>query len=211
VTAATVVSGWIESVSVLVGPGVAAGLLGVGGPGVVFGVMAVVLTGSTLLITRVRTDPAPGLATGQAGEAGRLAGALRTAFGGFSTLARERLPRLSVGLLTLQSVMVGVLDVLLVVLAFEALDIGSSGVGLLNSALGSGAILGAALMVLLVGRRLVVPIAVGFACWGLAMCAIGLVPAQRRAGQRRGRRPPPGPTTATGSGWVDLTGTTLAI
>jgi hypothetical protein len=34
--------------------------------------------------------------------------------------------------------MVGVLDVLLVVLAFEVLDIGSAGVGLLNSVVGGG-------------------------------------------------------------------------
>jgi hypothetical protein len=48
------------------------------------------------------------------------------------------------------------LDVLLVVLAFEVLDLGSSGVGLLNSAVGAGAILGSALTVLLLGKRLVV-------------------------------------------------------
>ena len=74
--------------------------------------------------------------------------------------------------------MVGVLDVLLVVLAFEVLDIGSAGVGLLNSAVGAGAILGSALTVLLVGRRLVVPMVVGFACWGLALGAVGLVPSR---------------------------------
>src|SRR4030095_13833375 len=91
---------------------------------------------------------------------------------------RDRRPRLSVGLLTAQYLMVGVLDVLLVVLAFEVLDIGSAGVGLLNSAVGAGAIAGSALTVLLVGRRLVVPIVVGFACWGLALSAIGLVPAR---------------------------------
>jgi hypothetical protein len=68
--------------------------------------------------------------------------------------------------------------VLLVVLAFEVLDLGSSGVGLLNSAVGAGAIAGSALTVLLVGRRLVVPIVAGFACWGLALSAIGLVPAR---------------------------------
>jgi MFS family permease len=78
----------------------------------------------------------------------------------------------------MQYVALGALDVLLVVLAFEVLDIGSSGVGLLNSALGAGAILGATLMVLLVGRRLAVPIVAGFACWGLAMSTIGLAPAQ---------------------------------
>jgi Cyclic nucleotide-binding domain/Transmembrane secretion effector len=73
-------------------------------------------------------------------------------------------------------VMVGVLDVLLVVLAFEALDIGSSGVGLLNSAVGAGAIAGSALTVLLVGRRLVVPIVVGFACSAVALAVVGLAP-----------------------------------
>ena len=128
---------------------------------------------------RVETGAEPGPA-GRDGEgrAGGLAGVLRTALGGFSTLARERLPRLSVGLLTAQYLMVGVLDVLLVVLAFEVLDIGSSGVGLLNSAVGAGAIAGSALTVLLVGRRLVVPIVIGFACWGLALGAVGLVPSR---------------------------------
>jgi len=74
--------------------------------------------------------------------------------------------------------MIGILDVLLVVLAFEVLDLGSSGVGLLNSAVGAGAIAGSALSVLLVGRRLVVPIVTGFACWALALSAVGLVPAR---------------------------------
>ena len=123
----------------------------------------------------------PGLAPAEGGRQGRLAGMVRTALGGFSTLARERLPRLSVGLLTVQYVMVGALDVLLVVLAFEVLDLGSSGVGLLNSAVGAGAIAGSALTVLLVGRRLVVPVVTGFACWGLALGAVGLVPARPAA------------------------------
>ena len=171
-TAANVAASWTESTSVLGGPAVAALLLGLSGPGAVFAVMAGLLACSGLLVTGIRTDPVPGLAP----AGGRLAGLLRTALGGFSTLARERLPRLSVGLLGVQYVMVGALDVLLVVLAFEVLDIGSSGVGLLNSAVGAGAIAGSALTVLLVGRRLVVPMVTGFACWGLALGAVGLVP-----------------------------------
>ena len=171
-TAANVAASWTESTSVLGGPAVAALLLGLSGPGAVFAVMAGLLACSGLLVTGIRTDPVPGLAP----AGGRLAGLLRTALGGFSTLARERLPRLSVGLLGVQYVMVGALDVLLVVLAFEVLDLGSSGVGLLNSAVGAGAIAGSALTVLLVGRRLVVPMVTGFACWGLALGAVGLVP-----------------------------------
>ena len=177
-TAANVASSWTESVSVLGGPALAAVLLGVSGPGAVFAVMAAALACSGLLVTGVETaaEPRPAPATEE--RAGWLGGVLRTALGGFTTLARERLPRLSVGLLTAQYLMVGVLDVLLVVLAFEVLDIGSAGVGLLNSAVGAGAIAGSALTVLLVGRRLVVPIVVGFACWGLALGAVGLVPSR---------------------------------
>ncbi|MDF2740780.1 MAG: crp [Actinomycetia bacterium] len=177
-TAANVASSWTESISVLAGPAVAALLLEASGPGAVFAVMAGLLAGSGLLVSWVQTGPGPVEATADGERPGRLAGLLRTALGGFTTLARERLPRLAVGLLTAQFLMVGVLDVLLVVLAFEVLDLGSSGVGLLNSAVGAGAIAGSALTVLLVGRRLVVPIVVGFACWGLALSAIGLVPAR---------------------------------
>ncbi|HKQ00348.1 MAG TPA: cyclic nucleotide-binding domain-containing protein, partial [Actinomycetes bacterium] len=177
-TAANVASSWTESISVLGGPALAAVLLGVSGPGAVFAVMAAALACSGLLVTGVETAAEARPASATEGRAGWLAGVLRTALGGFTTLARERLPRLSVGLLTAQYLMVGVLDVLLVVLAFEVLDIGSSGVGLLNSAVGAGAIAGSALTVLLVGRRLVVPIVVGFACWGLALGAVGLVPSR---------------------------------
>ncbi|HSO53926.1 MAG TPA: MFS transporter, partial [Actinomycetes bacterium] len=175
-TAANVASSWTESVSVLGGPALAALLLGVSGPGAVFAVMAFALACSALLVSGVRTEPEP--APASEGRSGWLGGVLGTALGGFRALARERLPRLSVGLLTVQYLMVGVLDVLLVVLAFEVLDIGSAGVGLLNSAVGAGAVLGSALTVLLVGRRLVVPMVVGFACWGLALGAVGLVPSR---------------------------------
>jgi hypothetical protein len=177
-TAANVASSWTESVSVLGGPALAALLLGAGGPGAVFAVMAGLLACSGLLVSWVQTGPDPVAGAAHPERAGRLAGVVGTALGGFTTLARERLPRLSVTLLSLQFLLIGTLDVLLVVLAFEVLHIGSSGVGLLNSAVGAGAIAGSALSVLLVGRRLVVPMVTGFACWGLSLSAIGLVPAR---------------------------------
>jgi Cyclic nucleotide-binding domain/Major Facilitator Superfamily len=175
-TAANVATGWTESVSVLGGTALAALLLELSSAGVVYATMAGLVAGSALLVLPVRTRSGPDRAAAGPRPGGRLAALVGTALGGFSTLARERLPRLSVGLLATQYLLVGALDVLLVVLAFELLEIGSSGVGLLNSALGAGAILGSALTVWLVGRRLVVPIAIGFACWGLALGAIGLVP-----------------------------------
>jgi MFS family permease len=177
-TAANVASSWTESISVLGGPALAALLLAVSGPGAVFAVMAAALACAGLLVSRVDTGAGAGPATASAEPAGRLTGVLRTALGGFGALARERLPRLSVALLTVQYLMVGVLDVLLVVLAFDVLDIGGSGVGLLNSAVGAGAIAGSALTVLLVGRRLAVPIVIGFACWSLALSAVALAPSE---------------------------------
>jgi MFS family permease len=179
-TAANVASGWIQSVSVLAGPALAALLLGASGPGAVFAVMAGLAAGSAVLVVGVQAGAQPDLPAAMAlvlvGRSRRPSDLVRSALEGFTTLAHERLPRLSVGLLSARYVMVGALDVLLVVLAFEVLDLGGSGVGLLNAALGAGAILGAALMVVLVGRRLAMPIVTGFACWGLAMSAIGLVP-----------------------------------
>jgi MFS family permease len=179
-TAANVASGWIQSVSVLAGPALAALLLGASGPGAVFAVMAGLAAGSAVLVVGVQAGAQPDLPAAMAlvlvGRSRRPSDLVRSALEGFTTLAHERLPRLSVGLLSARYVMVGALDVLLVVLAFEVLDLGGSGVGLLNTALGAGAILGAALMVMLVGRRLAMPIVTGFACWGLAMSAIGLVP-----------------------------------
>jgi hypothetical protein len=180
-TAANVASSWTESVSVLAGPALAAWLLKVSGPGAVFAVMAAVLACSGLLVTRVRAGIKPDLPAGMAlvlvGRARRRGEMVRSVLGGFASLARERLPRRAVALLAARYLAVGALDVLLVVLAFEVLHLGSSGVGLLNSAVGAGAIAGSALTVLLVGRRLVVTIVAGFACWGLALITIGLAPA----------------------------------
>jgi hypothetical protein len=145
-----VASGWTESLSIFAGPALAALLLGLSGPGAVFAVMAAAVACSALLVAWVRVPAAveadlpAAVAPGLAGRSGGLGGLVRSALGGFTTLARERLPRLSVGLLCAQYVMLGTMDVLIVVLAFEAMEIGSSGVGLLNSALGVGAILGSA-------------------------------------------------------------------
>ena len=73
--------------------------------------------------------------------------------------------------------MVRVLDVLLVVLAFEVLDIGSAGVGLLNSVVGGGAILGSALILLV--RAAAGPAHGGqVRLLGSGLYAIGLVPSR---------------------------------
>ena len=66
---------------------------------------------------------------------------------------------------------------LIVVLAFDVLDIGESGVGYLNAALGVGGLIGSVAALALVGhRRLAVVFGVAIALWGLPLVAIGLAP-----------------------------------
>ena len=57
------------------------------------------------------------------------------------------------GLIGLSSLMLGVIDILIVVLAFEVLGSGDVGVGVLNMALGIGSIAGAAMATVVAGRR----------------------------------------------------------
>lgn len=67
-------------------------------------------------------------------------------------------------------------DILLVVLALDLLGLSESGVGVLNSALGAGGLIGAALTVVLVGRQRLAPaLALGALAAGASLTAAGLV------------------------------------
>jgi CRP-like cAMP-binding protein len=77
----------------------------------------------------------------------------------------------------LQTLVRGLLSVLLVVLAIELLRIGEEGVGFLNAAIGAGGLAGAVSALALVGRtRLAPPVLLGLLLWGLPILLIGLVP-----------------------------------
>ena len=70
--------------------------------------------------------------------------------------------------------MAGALGVLLVVTALRLLDIGSAGVGLLEAASGVGSILGAGVMLALLGRnRLAQDLAFGLVLWGVPLVESG--------------------------------------
>ena len=172
-TAANVAAGSIETIAILIGPAVAGVVLQGFGPEPVFvGAAVLSLAGAILTAGLPRTAAPDGAPT-----AVGLRLAIRDTVAGFSALAREERPRSVVVLLGSASMLWGALDVLLVVLALDELQIGQSGVGFLNAAVGAGGIVGALLTVLLIGRtRLAGPFGAGLLLFGGALAAIGLLP-----------------------------------
>ena len=76
----------------------------------------------------------------------------------------------------------GALTVVTVVVAIDLLGTGEPGVGILNAAIGAGAVLGSLAASLLVGtRRLGAWFAAGVALWGTPIALIGVFPQQASA------------------------------
>ena len=165
-TAVNVASGWIESLSMLGAPALAGVLLGAGGAGTVFAVMAGVALAAGVLVAPVR-GPAP------AGAGNPLTETLD----GLAVVAREPGPRALVWLLGIESVAIGALDVLYVVLAVAVLHHGGATAGYLNAAFGAGGVLGVAVTVALVGRRRLAPaLLVGLVLWAAALAVLAAAP-----------------------------------
>jgi MFS family permease len=165
-TAMNVVSGWIESVAIVAAGAMAGVLLAVGGPGLVVAACCGVGVIATLLVAWVRTPP---LAVDDALDAP--ATVLGDVVEGLRLLVRERRPRVLVLVLTLSWVVLGALDVLFVILAISVLHKGQAWTGYLNMAFGVGSVLAGSVTLMLIGRRLAMPILVA----GLAVGAgIGL-------------------------------------
>jgi hypothetical protein len=172
-TAANVAGGSIETTAILIGPAVAGVVLQALGPGPVFVGAATLSLAGAILVAGLPRTVAPDRGAGAPG----MRAVIRETVAGFTMLAREERPRSVVVLLGSASVLWGALDVLLVVLALDALSMGQSGVGFLNAAIGAGGIVGAVLAALLIGRaRLAGPFGAGLLLWGGALAAIGLLP-----------------------------------
>lgn len=168
-TAANVISGWNESVSVLVAPGITGVVLGLAGPGTVFAIMAGATLGGALIAARVTAPAAPVPTVG--------AGALAATAEGLRTVAREPAARLLVGMLAAEFAALGMLDVIYVALALDVLEIGQSGAGYLNAAFGLGGALGIAVTVSLVGRaRLMPAVLVALVVWTVSLVALAALP-----------------------------------
>jgi MFS family permease len=150
-TAANVVVGWVEAAGIAAAGSLTGVLIWLTGVAGVFGVCAALGAVAALLVFRLRVpalaapqEHAPPIAAG-------LSASVRLA-------VRQPRLRLMLALLTAEAAVVGALDLLFVILAVTVLGRPQAWAGYLNSAYGVGAMLAAAVSVLLVGRRLGAPI-----------------------------------------------------
>ncbi len=175
-TAANVTSSTFDSVGIFAGPALGAFLIALSGYTAAFTVIAVTFAWSAFFVLRIST--AAVARSAPAGEEGdHEGGGLRGLLEGFRTVAHEPRLRLLIGLYDAQCFVAGTLGVLIVATAIDVLGIGNAGVGVLNSACGVGAIVGAGVALTLVSRsRLGRDLALGLALWGVPLILIGALP-----------------------------------
>jgi len=167
--AANVSSSTIEGLAVFAGPAAAGALLAVGSPPGVIAASAGAFLLAAGLVARVKTDERL-----QRESAAR---PLDQLLAGVRTLRAEPHPRLMIQLFSSQTLVRGMLNVLVVVIALELLELGGSGVGFLNAAYGIGGLLGGLAALSLVGRpRLGLPFALALILWGAPIAIIGFWP-----------------------------------
>ena len=170
-TAANVASSTIESAGLFAGPALGGLLLAVSSTSVVFAVTAGTFLWSAFLVARIRAERR------EEAELEAPRGLAAEALAGFRTILAEGRLRLLVGLFAMQTLVGGVFIVLLAVSALELLDLGSAGVGYLNSAVGVGGLLGGFLTLALTGsRRLATTFLLGLVLWGVPILLIGVWP-----------------------------------
>jgi MFS family permease len=196
-TAANVSSTAIESVGSFLGPALGGLLLAVASVGWVFVADALTLVWSSLLVLQLRSRPEP------AHKAPERLGTFRKAVAGFTALGTERDARVIVFLYFCQTIVAGALRVLVVVTALDLLDIGNSGLGFLNAAVGVGGLVGVGVAFALVGRkRLASDFGIGLVLIGAGLALIGVWPTVLSAVLLMG-------VFGIGNSLVDVTGITL--
>jgi MFS family permease len=169
-TAANVIASAVESIGLFAGPALGALLLVLAGTGTVFAMSGLLLLLSVALVARI----------GSAGEPAPESGAARshTLLAGWRAIVSDPGLRVLIGLFTAQTLVAGLLQVLVVVVAIELLSLGTAGVGWLNGMIGIGATLGVLAVAGVAGRRsLSRYFAVGLLLWGVPLLLIAAWPA----------------------------------
>ena len=168
-TAANLVLTTVESSGIFLGPALGGLLLAATNAQTVFAAAAAAFVGGALLLVGIKVEA---VAERKAGG-----GFKSEFFAGFGAITGDRNLRLIVGLYGAQTLVAGALNVLIVVAALELLNLGQSGVGFLNSAVGVGGLLGALAAFALVGRqRLASDFGIGLILWGIPIALIGIFP-----------------------------------
>jgi MFS family permease len=171
-TATNVVSGWIESLSMLAAPIATGVILAVSSPGMVFLVMGIGCAVGGLLVTPLRGAVPAARRDDEDGDAdtGSFAG-------GIALLGRDPHARMLVLLLGAQCIALGALDVLYVEIAEGVLHRGGSWAGYLSGAFGAGGVLAVAVTASLVGRpRLARPFVLSLGIWSLVFFGLAALP-----------------------------------
>jgi MFS family permease len=170
-TSAMATRGLLDSLGTLVGPILAALLLGFASPAAVMFTIAALSFGSTALLAGIRYE-APPRTTRPRGWSRLLADTA----GGLGTIARHRDAAVLIALALVQTFTRGCFSVFVVIVAFDLLRLGQAGVGVLTAAVGVGAAVASfATFSLVSSRHLAVIEGVGVALWGLPLVLSGAV------------------------------------
>jgi predicted MFS family arabinose efflux permease len=170
-TAANAVASGVDSIAFFVGPALAGILIAATSSGVVFALTASLVVVSTALLLLIRTKSQRPRAEIEAPTI------VSEALAGFRTILSNPSLRVLMALVAAQPAVAGAVQVYIVVASVELFGLGTGGVGLLNSAIGAGAFVGAIAALSLTGaRRLSPAYMAGIAMWGIPLVLLGIFP-----------------------------------
>ena len=181
-TGANVVASTIESVGFFIGPAIAGLLLAIADVELVLAFDAITFVWSAALLVGLpgaptATDGNPVGSVAVVDDDDERGGRVADLTAGFWAIARNPHLRLITGLYTAQTVVAGASLVFGVTIALELLDLGESGVGVLDSVLGVGGLLGSVLAMGLARRqRLANDFGVGVVLWSAPLVLIAVSP-----------------------------------
>jgi MFS family permease len=171
-TAANVLSGWIEGAASLLGPALAGVVLATAGTTWALTVVCGLLTAATAMAWSLQSPPP--FSREDEAELGTMRSVLSTVVG---VTLRNPACRVVLSLELFYFAVLGSLDFLCVVLAVSVLHMGEGGAGYLNAALGAGAVVAGFVSLAIVGRQRLSDILVGTILGaGVMLALLGLFP-----------------------------------
>ena len=171
-SAANVAASTLDAVSTFAGPAIGGIILALWNVEAVFGVNALWFLSSAVMLVGLRA-PAP--AASPLDAAGNRPGFASELREGLRAVASDRNVATVTGLYTAQAFIAGALNVLVVLVAFELIDVGDAGVGWLSAALGVGGFVGGFVALVLATRgRLAADFGLGVVLFGIPFAVIGI-------------------------------------